>query len=188
VFHRFLGIEPARLQAAPADAGDTDTVRRIVARLEALPPERARLLAASAYVLARAANADLRITDIETAAMERVLVEGGIDEAQAVLVVEMAKLQALVSGATEDYLVTRQYREISTPEQRRALLRACYVVDAADDEINAQDSAVLNQIADELGLEREEVAPIRAEFADRLTALRIARRRAATGDRGAGER
>lgn len=178
-FRRFLGLEPDRPVApVPYEAGETDTVRRIVARLESLPPEHARFLASAAYIVARAANADLRINDAEVAAMEQVLVEGGLDEAQAVLVVEMAKLQALLAGATEDYLVTREFREISTEEQRLAVLRACYVVGAADDAITGVEDVVLGQIARELDLDHEQVLPLRREFADRFSAVRLARQNA----------
>ena len=57
----------------PDPTGETATVRRIVAKLEAMPPEQARLIASAAYTLARAANADLDISDEETAAIEREL-------------------------------------------------------------------------------------------------------------------
>src|SRR6478735_7212030 len=98
---------------AAAATGDTETVRRIVARLEALPPERARLVASAAYTLARAANADLEISDDETAAIERELqTTEALDEATAVLVTEMAKLQAKTVGGTEDYLVTREFKAL----------------------------------------------------------------------------
>ena len=50
--------------------------------------------------MSRAANADFDISAEETALMEQFAVElGGLDEAQAVLVVEMAKLQARTQGA-----------------------------------------------------------------------------------------
>ncbi|HVL54349.1 MAG TPA: hypothetical protein VM344_08835, partial [Vitreimonas sp.] len=85
-------------------------MRRIVGRLEALPPDVAHHLAGFAYIMSRAAHADLDISDAETRAMERFVTElGHIDEAEAVLVVEMAKLQARHHGATEDYLVTREF-------------------------------------------------------------------------------
>lgn len=174
-FLRFLGLAPAAGAVAPhpADPGETETVRRIVARLESLPPDQARLLAATAYVLARAANADFEISDLETAAMERLLAEpGGLDEAQAVLVVEMAKLQARTAGETEDFLVTREFRQAASREQRLAVLRACYAVAAADDSISAMESATLNEIASEFDLQREEVAAIRAEFGDKVAARR----------------
>ena len=107
MFHRFFGSKDdddgvvERPAPAPARTatGDTATVRRIVAKLEAMPPEQARFLASAAYTLARAANADMDISDDETAAIEREL-QGHelIDEATAVLVTEMAKLQARTIG------------------------------------------------------------------------------------------
>lgn len=190
-FRRFLGLGDTLATAerpAPPSPGETDTVRQIVARLESLPPDRARLLAATSYILARAANADLSISPEETAAMERLLAEGdGLDESQAILVVEMAKLQVRTVGGTEDYLVTRQFREIASAEQRLALLRACYVVEAADDAITSAESGTLDEIARELDVDREDVARVRAEFADKLVALRMARRMVAGADTGRGD-
>jgi uncharacterized tellurite resistance protein B-like protein len=164
---------------------ETDTVRRIVARLESLPPERARLLASMAYVLARAAYADLDISAVETSAMERILVaDAGIDEPQAVLVVEMAKLQARTYGQTEDYLVTREFRESSTPQQRLAVLRACFAVGAADDAITGAESATLNEIANELDVDREALSALRAEYADTFAARRLVPNRPVPPDAG----
>jgi len=175
MFRRFLSLPPAPASArGPLD--ETDTVRTIVSRLESLPPEQAKLLAAASYILGRAANADLEISDVETRAMEEILVEQGLaDEAQAVLVVEMAKLQVRAVGGTEDFLVTREFREHSTPEQRLAILRACFVVAAADDEITSAESDSLAEIANELGIEREDLRLLRAGFADKLVAVRLAR-------------
>jgi uncharacterized tellurite resistance protein B-like protein len=82
----------------------------------------------------------------------------------------MAKLQEKTSGGTSDYLVTRDFREHSTPEQRLALLRACYHVASADDAITSMESSVLFEIAGELDLSRDDAAQIRADFADKVTA------------------
>jgi uncharacterized tellurite resistance protein B-like protein len=170
-FLRFLGGRASDAPVVrPSPIAETEAVRRIVARLEALPPEQARLLAGMAYVLARAAYADLAISDAETAAMEHELTASGLDESQAVLVAEMAKLQEKTAGGTSDYLVTREFRELSTPEQRLTVLRACYRVCAADDSISGTESATLDEIASELDVTREEAAAIRAEFADRISA------------------
>ena len=71
--------------------GASDTLMGLV--------DQARLIASAAYTLARAANADLEISDDETAAIERELqAHDGLDEATAVLVTEMAKLQARTVG------------------------------------------------------------------------------------------
>ena len=166
MFDRFFGrgdasasSEASEVVARPAPVptdpkGDTETVRRIVGKLESMPPDQARLMASAAYILARAANADLEISDDETAAMEEALQRtGAIDEATAILVVEMAKLQAKSVGATEDYVVTREFRAISTPEQRLDVVRACFVIGAANGSISAEESAVANEIANELDIE-----------------------------------
>src|SRR6476659_11439531 len=143
---------------AAAATGDTATVRRIVARLEALPPERARLVASAAYTLARAANADLEISDEETAVIEEALRKNGaLDEATAVLVTEMAKLQARTVGGTEDYIVTREFAALASDEQRVDVLRACFAVSAASGSISAEETAVLNEIAKELSLDPDVV-------------------------------
>lgn len=163
--------------AAPATAADeTATVRKIVAQLEALPPDRARLLAGAAYVVSRAANADLTITPEETVLMERTLVErNGVSEAEAVIVVEIARQQAHLFGSTEDFLVTREFKRVSTPEQRLSVMRACFLVAAADDEISSPESAVLNQIATELEIDPVAFDVVRTEHRDQLSVLRAAR-------------
>jgi tellurite resistance protein len=187
MFRRFLGLGrpaadprlPVGDTAAPiADSpAETATARRIVAKLEALPPAEARYLACFSYVMSRAANAENDISDEETAVMERFLAEyGGLGTAQAVLVTEMAKLQARMNGGTEDFVVTREFRSISTVEQRLALLRCCFVVGAADGVISATEAATINEIARELDLEPADVNTVRSEFHDQLSAVQALRR------------
>lgn len=167
-FMRFLG---GRGESGPLPMeAETEAVRQIVARLEALPPDRARLLAGMAYVLSRAANSDLAISDVETSAIESVLVEAGLDASQAVLVTGMAKLQERTSGGTSDYLVTREFRERATPEERLAALKGCFIVAAADAAIGSMETATLNEIASELDIERADAEKVRAEFADKISA------------------
>lgn len=176
--------DPSPWAGAPGStagaAPDTATVRRLVSQLEALPPERARYLAAASYVLARVSNADLLMSPEETLFMERTLVEeSGIGEAEAVLVVEAAKQQARLFGSTEDYLVTREFKRISDAEQRLRLLRACFLAAAADMSISSAESATLDQIASELDIDAPALSALRGEFGDRLSvvqALRAARR------------
>src|SRR5512140_3053136 len=148
MFRRFLGSAPSATPPIPrADAGgaagETATVRRIVARLEAMPPERARFIASAAYTLARAANADLDISDEETATIERELqAHDGLDEATAVLVTQMAKLPAKTIGGAEDYRVTREFRALASMEQRIDILRACFATGAANGTLSAEENAM----------------------------------------------
>jgi uncharacterized tellurite resistance protein B-like protein len=184
MFRRFLGsaatqdAEPAPAPAGRIDAaGETATVRRIVARLDAMPPERARLIASAAYTLARAAHADLEISDTETAAIEAELQrDGALDEATAVLVTQMAKLQAKTVGGTEDYVVTREFKAMASPEQRLDVMRACFSIGAASGTISAEETAVFNQIAGELDIDAAALNAIRAEYHDRLSAVQQVRR------------
>jgi len=157
--------------------GDTATVRRIVGRLEAMPPDQARLVASAAYTLARAANADLHISDEETRLMETILQDrDALDEATAVIVVEMAKLQARSIGGSEDYSVTREFNRLASHDQRLEILRACYAVGAVNGSISAEENAIVNQIAKELDLEPDEVSAVRSEFHDHLSVVQALRR------------
>lgn len=175
--------EPSAATSAPGSvAGDTETVRRIVARLESLPAARARFLAAFAYILARAAHADLDISAAETGVMEAAIAElGELDTAQAVLVIEMAKLQSRAKFGTEDYLVTREFAGFATDAEKQAVLRACFAVGAADDEITNDEAQTINQIAKELGIDRPTLNAIREAYVDRFSAIRAARRLAREG-------
>jgi len=167
---------PVEPPATPESAAETATVRKIVAKLESLPAERARLVASAAYILARAAESDMAISDEETGLMEQVLAgPGGLGEAEAVIVVEIAKQQARLFGSTEDYLVTREFLRLATPAERLAILRGCFLVTAADDSIGASESATLNQIASELQVPAEDLATLRAEFGDRLSVVQAMR-------------
>ncbi len=185
MFDRFFGkadtpapatnaSDPAAVSAA---AGDTATVRRIVARLEEMPPEQARFVAAAAYILARAANADLEISNGETDAIEKELqAHESLDEATAVLVTEMAKLQAKTVGGTEDFVVTREFKAISSPEQRVGVLRACFAISAVNGSISAEESAVLKEIADELDIDDATLNSIRGDYHEQLSSVQAIRR------------
>jgi uncharacterized tellurite resistance protein B-like protein len=155
------------------EAGDTETVRRIAARLDGLPAERRTHVAAFAYVLVRVAQADLKIEESESRAMERVVAEtSGLGAAESALVVEIAKSQSRLSGGTDNYTVTREFRRVSTPEQRLALLDCLYAVAAADETVTTLESTEIAAIAEELGLTAADIAPIRSRYRDKLGVLR----------------
>lgn len=167
---KFLGLGgdvPTR------DDGETATVRKIVARLDTLPPERARFVAAFAYILSRVAHADLEVTDTETREMERrVMSNGKLPEDQAILVVQMAKTQNLLFGATENYLVTREFERLATREEKLALLDCLFAVSAADGAVSTVENNVIRQVADELRLDRRDVVAVRTRYRDQLAVLR----------------
>jgi uncharacterized tellurite resistance protein B-like protein len=165
-----------RVGARPSESGsqaDTETVRRIVGELDQLDPERARFLAAFAFVLSRAAAADLHISDAETSKMVEVLKRvGHLPEAQAILVVQIAKTQNRLFGGTENFLVTREFREIASEAERRELLDCLFAVSAADDAITGEEENQVRQIASELGFSHPEYIQARLAYSNKRTVFR----------------
>lgn len=179
VLRRLLGGDGGS-GGAPAGGGgatgETATVRRIAASLEALPLAERRRIAGFAYILGRAANADLSVAPDEVAAIEAaVRTEGGLSEAQAVLVVEIARSQAELYGGTEDFLVTREYARDAPREERERLLRTAFSVAATDGSISSIESAELDAIGRELGFAPPEVNAIRGSFRESLASVQALR-------------
>ncbi len=164
------------ISKAPADLdsveGDTRTVRKIVRRLESLEPEDARYLAAFAYILGRVANADQVITDDEIAEMETIVAQvGGLGPDLAVLVVQIAKSQNLLFGGTEDYLVTREFAQVATLDQKRNLMRCLFAVAAADGVVAVVEENEIARIAAELKIPRGEMIAAKEPYTAILETL-----------------
>lgn len=155
----------------------TETVRKIVAELAALEPEKARHLAAFAYIMGRVAHADRQISTEETLAMEEIVRKlAHLPEAQAVLVVEIAKSQNRLFGGTENFLVTREFTDISTPDQRQELLDCLFAVSAADESISSVEEAQIRQIASELGFSHREYVEARSVYSRHREVLKPLRK------------
>lgn len=169
----FLGMKKMDAGADADSTAETDTVRKIVNKLDALEPERAKYIAAFAYILSRVAHADLKISEEETHVMERIAMErGGLDEAQAVLVVQMAKTQSRLFGGTENFLVTREFEELATHEQKLALLDCLFAVSAADLSVSTTEEVEIKKIASELKLSHDEYIATRLRYREHLAVLK----------------
>jgi len=167
---KLLGLDRPR---EVLSSSDTDTVRRIVNELEALPPEQARYIAAFAFVLNRVARADLEISAVETARMESIVVSyGGLSAAQAVLVVEIARAQGNLLGGTEDYVVTREFKKLATREQRQHLLHCLFEVSAADESISVAEEELIRQIASELDFAHADYIAARSAYSAKRAVLK----------------
>ena len=165
---RFLGLD-----SKTSTTADTQTVRRIVASLDAMDPQRARWIAAFAFLLCRVARSELVISEEESLAMERILRErGGLTEEQAVLVLQIAKTQAVLFGGTENFLVSREFNKIATREQKLALLDCLFAVSAADESISTAEDSEIVRICAELQLPREEVVEARSRYRQYLAVLK----------------
>jgi uncharacterized tellurite resistance protein B-like protein len=167
---KWLGI--SKPEAAGGAPDQTETVRKIVDELDHLEPERARFIAAFAYILSRVAHADMQVSDDETRAMEQIVVEHGkLPREQALIVVQMAKTQSLLFGGTENYLVTREMNRIAGREQKLALIDCLFAVSSADQSISTVEDNVIRQVAAELRLDHREFIAVRGAYRDRLAVL-----------------
>ena len=169
---KFLGLSEKPETSTPS--AETETVRTIVRKLDLLPEDQARFIAAFAYLLSRAARADLHVSEEETAVMERIVMrEGGLSEELAVLVIQIAKTQNQLFGATENYLVAREFERIATPEQKLALLECLFAVTAADENITNIEDNTVKQISRELKLSNADYIAARLRFKEHLAVLKL---------------
>ncbi len=163
----WLGLSPATRSADP------DAIHRIVRQLESIDPARARYLALFAFLLARVADVDLHISEAETREMER-LVEGlgGLPPPQATMVVEIAKAENRLFGATQNFLAAREFRDLATDVEKRQLLDCMFAVAAADDSITVAEEEAIREVSRELLLDNEEYLSIRSTWRDKRAVFR----------------
>lgn len=158
---RFLGLD------GPTAGRDQEpeSLRGMIARLEALSDEEAQVTAAYAYLLARVAGADLRTQATERASMvERLASFAELTLERAELLVDLAIEAIDEHGATDNHLVARTFRDITEPEERLHLVRCLYAVAAADETITTDEDNEIFEIAAAIGVGRSEVIALRAEW------------------------
>jgi uncharacterized tellurite resistance protein B-like protein len=161
----FLG-----LKNDPVDT-DSQTIRRIADELDRLEPDRARYVAAFAFLLSRIARADQEVTADETDTMERLVSDhAGLSPEQSTLAVQMAKAQHLLFGHTDDFLVTRELGRVTTYEQRVAIIDCLHAVAAADHKILNAEATEIGRTARELKVEQPDLSRIRAKYGAHIEA------------------
>ena len=170
---KFLGLSESGSASPDDGSADTETMRRIAAQLERMDEDQALYLAAFAYILSRVAHADSEFSDEETYKMQEIVQNlGHLTEPQVTLVVEIAKNQVRLFGATENFLVVRRFKEMATAEQRVELIDCVFAVSAADNSISAVEEGQVGQIAKELGLTHDELVAARVAYKEHLESLK----------------
>ncbi len=151
---------------------ETETVRKITGALDQMPLDRARFIAAFAYVLSRVAHADQTISPEEVRAMEQIVMrEGKLAEEQAIIVVQMAKTQSHLFGGIEDFVVTREFNAIASYEEKLALLHCLYAVAAASGSVSSMEDNEIRQIASELKIPHPVYIEVRLQYKEYLEIL-----------------
>jgi uncharacterized tellurite resistance protein B-like protein len=164
---KFLGFDTEPKRGASAE---TDSVRKVVEALDHLEESHARYVAAFGYILGRVAHADLKISPEETAAMELAIRErAGLPEAEAMIVIQMAKSRAQLFGGTENFLVTREFDRMATRDQKLALLDCLFAVAAAEGHISVTEDNEIKQVSQELHLDHPDFIAVRSKWKDQLS-------------------
>jgi len=165
----FFTKKDSRSEASQENA----SIRKIIAELEHYPPQDAKYIAAFAYLLGRVAHSDLEISEEETREMEKIVRElAHLPEDQAILIIQIAKSQNTLFGATENYLVSREFKKMSTPQQRLDLLDCLFAVAGADDHIALNEEDEIRKIATEFGISHQELIQVRFQHRDKLAILK----------------
>jgi uncharacterized tellurite resistance protein B-like protein len=161
----WLGLETSREQEfAP--------LRQTLDALDHLEPDRARVLAAFAYLLGRVAHADQHVSAEETRAMERLVQEQGtLTQDQAMVVVQLAKSSNLLFGGSANFLVARQFADLATYDEKLALMRCLFAVAATDEAISTAEEGEIHRIAKELRIEQTDLVGLRLSHRRNLPGL-----------------
>ena len=158
----WLGVDtPTHDEFAP--------LRGTLDALDHLEPERARYLAAFAYLLGRVAHADQHFSPEETSTMETLVQEHGqLSRDQAMVVVQLAKQATLLFGGTANFLVAREFSALATYDQKLALMRCLFAVSATDAAISTTEEGQIHAIAKELRIDHPDLVALRVEHGRHL--------------------
>ena len=158
------------------DRADNETdlglLRATLDALEHLPPDRAQLLGAFAYLLGRVAHADEHVSAEEAAVMEQLVREqGAIPADQATIVVHLAQANNRLFGGTSHFLVARAFAGMASYDEKLALMRCLFAVAATDETISMSEEAEIHRIANELRVERTDLVRLRVAHRRHLPGL-----------------
>ena len=162
----WLGID------SPGQQEEIAPLRETLEALELFEPDRARYLAAFAYLLGRVAHADRHVSDEETSAMEALVREHGqLSPDQATVVVQLAKKSNLLFGGTADFLVAREFSALATYDQKLSLMRCVFALSASDEAISTAEEGEIHRIANELRIDRPDLVALRVAYRRHLPGL-----------------
>jgi len=147
-------------------------LRETLEALDHLEPDRARYLAAFAYLLGRVAHADQRVSPEETRAMEALVREHGqLSQDQAIVIVQLAKASNLLFGGTANFLVAREFSKLATYHQKLALMRCLFALSATDEAISTAEEGEIHRIAKELRIDHPDLIALRLAHQRHLPGL-----------------
>ena len=138
-----------------------------------MDPDKARFLAAFAYLLGRVAYSDRYVSPEESEMMEKVLIKKGrLSAEQAVLIIKIVRQQNILLGHVDNFLVAREFNELASLEQKKDLLNCLFEISASDESISNVEDSEIRQISGELLLDHRDFITARSAFRDHLDILK----------------
>jgi uncharacterized tellurite resistance protein B-like protein len=166
-------FKPGKQEQLGDAASGSLAIRKIADALGQMEPDLARYTASFAYILGRVANADLKVSDEETREMERIVERvAGLPEDQAILVVQIAKAQNVMFGATDGFSVTEAFSQRATRAQKLALLNCLFAVSSSDHSISQVEDNEVRKISAELRLDHSDFIAARSHYLEHLEVLK----------------
>ena len=164
-FRAWLGVDAL-------DKHEHAPLRETLEALDHLEPDRARYLAAFAYLLGRVAHADQHVSPEETGAMEALVREQGeLLRDQAMVVVQLAKTSNLLFGGTANFLVARECSNLATYNQKLSIMRCLLALSATDEAISTAEEGGIHRIAKELRVDHQDLVALRLAYQRHLPGL-----------------
>jgi uncharacterized tellurite resistance protein B-like protein len=101
--------------------------------------------------------------------MEALVQEHGqLSPDQAMVVVQLAKTATLLFGGTANFLVAREFANLSTYDQKLALMRCLFVLSATDQAISTLEESEIHAVAKELRIDHPDLIALRVEHGRHL--------------------
>ncbi len=133
-------------------------------------PEKARYLAAFAYLLSDVAYADGLISRVETQRMNRILRDfSSLTLGQAGLLLQLVHNETIFrADAAVD--ATAMFAELTTDKQQQDLIGCLYAVASADEQILPAEQASITRIARDLEVDADALERVQKSYARYLRA------------------
>ena len=155
------------------EQADATPLRETLDALDHLEPDRARYLAAFAYLLGRVAQADQHVSPEETSAMEALVRDQGqLPPEQAMVVVHLAKTSNRLFGGTANFLIAREFSALADYDQKLALMRCLFAVSVSDAAISTAEEGEIHRIAKELRIDHSDLVALRVAHQRHLPGIR----------------
>ena len=156
-----------------SDQESLKSISLIEEKLKNYSEEKAHYVALYAFILGRVAYADFDVSNEEKTSMKKIMIENsGVSTKEAEDIVSITEQQNILSGSTDHYIVTREFKKIATKKEKEELIQCLYQVSASDQSISSREEGEIRVIASELGISLESLVLIRSKFSQFRDALK----------------